>query len=185
LPTHNTQTPTSVDQTSNTCSCYTLFPSSHGLQLFLLHDPPIRPRKTTIKGGFKTNFKRGMEGERGVVNPSYDLQVSFTNTPQAIHEMGFVQFEENQVLSFLAPSAQSQSSQLSQSLNVDGGGGGDTAAATAAVTTTITATTTTSGSVATIGFNHNDLASRTSWNNEQVLFSLLLYMSISIYSYKL
>ncbi|XP_014515898.1 probable WRKY transcription factor 12 [Vigna radiata var. radiata] len=94
-----------------------------------------------------------MEGERGV-NPSYDLQVSFTNTPQAIHEMGFVQFEENQVLSFLAPSAQSQSSQLSQSLTV-----------TAATVTTTIATTTTSGSV---GFNHNDLASRSSWNNEQV-----------------
>lgn len=95
-----------------------------------------------------------MEGERGV-NPSYDLQVSFTNTPQAIHEMGFVQFEENQVLSFLAPSAQSQSSQLSQSLTV-----------TAATVTTTIATTTTSGSV---GFNHNDLASRSSWNNEQVI----------------
>jgi len=114
-----------------------------------------------------------MEGERGV-NPSYDLQVSFSNTPQAIHEMGFVQFEENQVLSFLAPSSQSQSSQLSQSLNV--GGAADSTAAAAAVTT--------SGSVATIGFNHNDLASRTSWNNEQV-FGLLLYMSMSIYSYKL
>ncbi|XP_052723923.1 probable WRKY transcription factor 12 isoform X1 [Vigna angularis] len=98
-----------------------------------------------------------MEGERGV-NPSYDLQVSFSNTPQAIHEMGFVQFEENQVLSFLTPSAQSQSSQLSQSLT-----GGNTVTA-ATVTTTIT-TTTTSGSV---GFNHNDLASRSSWNNEQV-----------------
>ncbi|CAJ1948978.1 unnamed protein product [Sphenostylis stenocarpa] len=98
-----------------------------------------------------------MEGERSV-NPNYDLQVSFTNTPQAIHEMGFVQFEENQVLSFLAPSAQSQSSQLSQSLN-PGGGSNTVAAAT---------TTTTSGSVATIGFNHNDLVSRTSWNNEQV-----------------
>ncbi|XP_011017378.1 PREDICTED: probable WRKY transcription factor 12 [Populus euphratica] len=52
-------------------------------------------------------------GEREV--PNYGLQVSFS-TPQAIHEMGFVQFEENQVLSFLAPS---QSSQISQPLNTN------------------------------------------------------------------
>ncbi|TKY68891.1 WRKY transcription factor 12 [Spatholobus suberectus] len=100
-----------------------------------------------------------MEGERGV-NPNYELQVSFTNTPQAIHEMGFVQFEENQVLSFLAPSAQSQSSQLSQSLNAGG--------SNLAVAATTTATTTATTSTATIGFSHNDLVSRTSWNNEQV-----------------
>ncbi|XP_061359718.1 probable WRKY transcription factor 12 [Gastrolobium bilobum] len=84
-----------------------------------------------------------MEGERGV--PNYELQVSFTNTPQAMNEMGFVQFEENQVLGFLSPSAQSQSSQLSQSLN-----SGSTAAATT-----------------TIGFSHNELVTRT-WNNDQV-----------------
>ncbi|XP_021640962.1 probable WRKY transcription factor 12 [Hevea brasiliensis] len=53
-------------------------------------------------------------GEREV--PNYELQVSFT-TPQAIHEMGFVQFEENQVLSFLAPSHSQQSSHISQPLN--------------------------------------------------------------------
>jgi hypothetical protein len=47
--------------------------------------------------------------------PNYGLQVSFS-TPQAIHEMGFVQYEENQVLSFLAPS---QSSQISQPLNTN------------------------------------------------------------------
>ncbi|KAL2319856.1 hypothetical protein Fmac_028825 [Flemingia macrophylla] len=99
-----------------------------------------------------------MEGERGV-NPSYELQVSFTNTPQAIHEMGFVQFEENQVLSFLAPSAQSQSPQLSQSLNPGGGNH-------AVVTTT--ATTDVATSSATTGLSHNDLVSRTSWNNDQV-----------------
>ncbi|XVF79737.1 hypothetical protein PTKIN_Ptkin15bG0013700 [Pterospermum kingtungense] len=53
-----------------------------------------------------------MEGERGV--PSYELHVSFSSsTPQAIHDMGFVQFEENQVLSFLAAPAQS-SHQISQ-----------------------------------------------------------------------
>ncbi|KAJ8900259.1 hypothetical protein K2173_024899 [Erythroxylum novogranatense] len=68
-----------------------------------------------------------MEGEREA--PNYDLQVSFS-TPPAIQEMGFVQFEENQVLSFLAPS---QSSQISQPLN--------------------TTTTTTSN---TIGFGHNE-----------------------------
>ncbi|XP_038683766.1 probable WRKY transcription factor 12 isoform X2 [Tripterygium wilfordii] len=54
-----------------------------------------------------------MEAERlrGVVPSSYDLQVSFSTpssttstTPQGIHEMGFVQFEENHVLSFLSPS---------------------------------------------------------------------------------
>ncbi|MFQ6636941.1 hypothetical protein Gotur_014135 [Gossypium turneri] len=41
-----------------------------------------------------------MEGERGGVH-NYELQVSFS-TPQPINEMGFVQFEENQVLSLLA-----------------------------------------------------------------------------------
>ena len=106
-----------------------------------------------------------MEGERG--DPNYELQVSFTNTPQAIHEMGFVQFEENQVLSFLAPSAQSQSSQLSQSLT--DGSGGSTAAAAAAAVTNATATVTAS----TIGFSHNDLVTRTSWNNEQVVYTLI------------
>ncbi|PPD84229.1 hypothetical protein GOBAR_DD18834 [Gossypium barbadense] len=41
-----------------------------------------------------------MEGERGVSN--YEIQVSFSTT-QAIHEMGFVQYEENQMMSFMAP----------------------------------------------------------------------------------
>lgn len=67
-------------------------------------------------------------GERDV--PNYELHVSFS-TPQAIHEMGFVQFEENQVLSFLAPS---QSSQISQPLNAN--------------------TTTTNNTH--MGFSHND-----------------------------
>ncbi|XP_021679142.1 probable WRKY transcription factor 12 isoform X2 [Hevea brasiliensis] len=52
-------------------------------------------------------------GEREV--PNYELQVSFS-TPQAIHEMGFVQFEENHVLSFLAPSHSHHSSHISQPL---------------------------------------------------------------------
>ncbi|TKY65282.1 WRKY transcription factor 12 [Spatholobus suberectus] len=90
-----------------------------------------------------------MEGERGGA-PNYELQVSFTNTPQAIHEMGFVQYEENQVLGFLSPSSQSQSSHLSQSLDGD---------------TIVAATTTTA---ATIGFmSHNELVTKT-WNNDQV-----------------
>jgi hypothetical protein len=103
-----------------------------------------------------------MEGERDV--PNYELQVSFTNTPQAIHEMGFVQFEENQVLSFVSPSTQSQ---LSQSLN---SGGSTTNVPTGAAATTTTAA---------VGFSHNDLVTRTPWNNEQVfyLFILLLFNS--------
>ncbi|KAK7295268.1 hypothetical protein RJT34_18174 [Clitoria ternatea] len=96
-----------------------------------------------------------MEGERGGA-PNYELQVSFSNTPQAIHEMGFVQFEESHVLGFLSPSSQSQSSQLSQSLNCG----------TTATTATSTATAT------TIGFiDHNELVSKT-WNNDQVVGTL-------------
>lgn len=93
-----------------------------------------------------------MEEERGA--PNYELQVSFSTTPQAIHEMGFVQFEDNQVLSFLAPS---QSSQMSQPLS----GGGTNAA-----TTTGSAAST---NPTTIGFSHNDIVTRSSWNNEQVV----------------
>ncbi|KAL5866164.1 hypothetical protein ACOSQ3_003678 [Xanthoceras sorbifolium] len=47
-----------------------------------------------------------MEGERlgSSSVPNYELQVSFsTPSHQSIHEMGFVHFEENQVLSFLTP----------------------------------------------------------------------------------
>ncbi|KAG4937346.1 hypothetical protein JHK85_052265 [Glycine max] len=92
-----------------------------------------------------------MEAERGGA-PNYELQVSFTNTPQALHEMGFVQYEENQVLGFLSPSSQSQSSHLSQSLNSDTG------------VVAVTATTPT----ATIGFmSHSGLVTKT-WNNDQV-----------------
>ncbi|KAL2330096.1 hypothetical protein Fmac_017677 [Flemingia macrophylla] len=92
-----------------------------------------------------------MEGKRGGVS-NYELQVSFTNTPQAIHELGFVQYEENQVLGFLSPSSQSQSSHVSQSLNSD--------TLVAAVTTT---------TAATIGLtNHNnDLVTKT-WSNDQI-----------------
>ncbi|KAK6285376.1 hypothetical protein POUND7_011555, partial [Theobroma cacao] len=74
-----------------------------------------------------------MEGERGV--PNYELQVSFS-TPQAIHEMGFVQFEENQaVMSFLAPAQSSH--QISQPVNT---------AASISNSTNSTA----------MGFSHND-----------------------------
>ncbi|KAI4354677.1 hypothetical protein L6164_003524 [Bauhinia variegata] len=102
-----------------------------------------------------------MEGTERGVPPNYELQVSFSANPQAIHEMGFVQFEDqNQVLSFLAvaPSQQSQSSQLSQSLN---GGTGSSNTVTATPATNALAMT-------TGGFSHNDLVARTSWNNEQV-----------------
>ncbi|OMP00769.1 DNA-binding WRKY [Corchorus olitorius] len=79
-----------------------------------------------------------MEGERGVGN--YELQVSFSSTPQAIHEMGFVQFDqENQaaVMSFLAPAAaQPPSHQLSQPLN------------TSSISNTTNSTA--------MGFSHND-----------------------------
>ncbi|XVE76832.1 hypothetical protein DITRI_Ditri13aG0011900 [Diplodiscus trichospermus] len=76
-----------------------------------------------------------MEGERGVTN--YGLQVSFSSTPQAIQEMGFVQFDENQaVMSFLAPAQPSH--QVSQSLNSS------------------TAITNSTNSTA-VGFSHNDL----------------------------
>ncbi|MBA0717652.1 hypothetical protein Golax_005449 [Gossypium laxum] len=59
-----------------------------------------------------------MEGERGGVH-NYELQVSFS-TPQPINEMGFVQFEENQVLSLLALAHSSHHHhhhQISQPLN--------------------------------------------------------------------
>ncbi|KAE9603439.1 putative transcription factor WRKY family [Lupinus albus] len=100
-----------------------------------------------------------MEGERGF--PNYEVQVSFTNTPQAIQDMSFVQFEDNHVLSFLAPSAQSQSSQISQPLNT--ADGSTSTAATKAATATNTTTR-----PATLEFSHNDLVTRNSWNNEQV-----------------
>lgn len=77
--------------------------------------------------------RKEMEGERGV--PNYELQVSFS-TPQAIHEMGFVQFEENQaVMSFLAPAQSSH--QISQPVNT---------AASISNSTNSTA----------MGFSHND-----------------------------
>lgn len=56
-----------------------------------------------------------MEGERGVSH--YEIQVSFS-TPQAIHELGFVQYEENQMMSFMAPAQSSHHHhQTSQPLN--------------------------------------------------------------------
>ncbi|THG10817.1 hypothetical protein TEA_002100 [Camellia sinensis var. sinensis] len=83
-----------------------------------------------------------MEGERGGI-PNYELQVSFA-PPHVIQEMGFVQFEDhNQVMSFLAPS---------QPLN----GGGTT-----------TTTTNNNDTEAGMGFGHNGLSSRPSWNSNQ------------------
>ncbi|KAL1322554.1 hypothetical protein HN51_067560 [Arachis hypogaea] len=89
-------------------------------------------------------------GERGGV-PNYELQVPFTNitTPSQaiIHEMSFVQFEENHLLGFLSPtSSQSQSSQLSQSLDA----------------ATILATTTTPATIATT------TATTKNWHHKQV-----------------
>ncbi|XP_044503908.1 probable WRKY transcription factor 12 [Mangifera indica] len=72
-----------------------------------------------------------MEGERSAsVLPNYDLQVSFSTPHDAIHEMGFAQFEGTQVSSFLAPASNLQSQ--SQPLN------------------------TTNSTTATIGFAHED-----------------------------
>ena len=102
-----------------------------------------------------------MEEERGA--PNYELQVSFSATPQAIHDMGFVQFEDNQVLSFLAPS---QSSQMSQPLS---GGGATTNTTNTAATTGGTSNT----NPTTMGFSHNDLVTRSSWNNDQVVIRVL------------
>ncbi|KAF8412464.1 hypothetical protein HHK36_000428 [Tetracentron sinense] len=78
-----------------------------------------------------------MEADRGAPRSCYDLEVSFSS-PQAIQEMGFVQFEENQDLSFLVPS---QSSQISLPLN--------------------------NRTNNPIGFGSNDLLSRSPWNNDQ------------------
>ncbi|KAJ7961925.1 WRKY family transcription factor [Quillaja saponaria] len=108
-----------------------------------------------------------MEGaERSGVLNNYDLQVSFSNTPQAasIHELGFVQFEENQVLSFLAPS-QSQTSQLQPQplINGLGASSSNNNNTTAAATPTVNTTTTTIGTS-----RRNDLVTRSSWNSEQV-----------------
>ncbi|XP_009595924.1 probable WRKY transcription factor 12 [Nicotiana tomentosiformis] len=108
-------------------------------------------------------------GEERELN-NYDLQVSFSAPPSHannIHDLGFVHFaDHNQMMSFLAPpSSHSQlSSQLPQPLQ-------------AAATTTVTPpTTTTNATVAAasnnissaLGFNHNELVNRPSWNNNQV-----------------
>lgn len=94
-----------------------------------------------------------MEGERGLP-PIYDhhLQISFSAPHQ---EMGFVQFEDhNQVLSFLvAPPPSQPSSQISQPLE-----GGSAAAKP-----------TTVNNNGSLGFNHNELVNRPSWNNDQVV----------------
>ncbi|XP_059313031.1 probable WRKY transcription factor 12 [Lycium barbarum] len=91
-------------------------------------------------------------GEERELN-NYNLQVSANN----IHELGFVHFaDHNQVMSFLAPS--SQSSQISQSLQ---------ASLTPPTTTTNVAASSNNISSA-LGFNHNELVHRPSWNNDQV-----------------
>ncbi|KAM1027755.1 hypothetical protein ACFX13_041173 [Malus domestica] len=105
-----------------------------------------------------------MEGDqRGV--PNYEVQISFSSTPQqAIHEMGFVQFEDqhhhNQVLSFLAPS--SSPVQVQQQLNPNNSHHHHQPAA---LSTSSSATATATSNAATMGFS-----TRPSWNNnnEQV-----------------
>lgn len=106
-----------------------------------------------------------MEGDDqrggGVANNNYELhQLSFPIN-------GFVQFEDNHVLSFLAPS--SAQSQQSQSLNGSAGTGTGTgtASASASVATGVT-----------IGFGggHNDLVSSTTrsvanWNNNDQVYT--------------
>ncbi|KAK6918669.1 WRKY domain [Dillenia turbinata] len=117
-----------------------------------------------------------MEDERGVVVPvvstaNYDLQVSFS-TPhhhhpqphQSIHELGFVQFEENQVLSFLAPSqhAASSAAQMTQPLH----------AAVGAVTNNNGSNSNNNG--ASVGFSKIGLVTRSSssWNNNDQVETL-------------
>ncbi|PIN22795.1 hypothetical protein CDL12_04490 [Handroanthus impetiginosus] len=84
-----------------------------------------------------------MEGEKGFP-PIYDnnhLPISFS-TP----EMGFLQFEDhNQVLSFLAAAQQP----------IDGG-----------ATPSAAKPTTTGSEKGSLGFNHNEILSRPSWNND-------------------
>lgn len=109
--------------------------------------------------------------ERGV--PNYELHhVSFSTVPgpppppsQGINdELGFVQFEENQVLSFLAPSSSSSTTTShhphhhSSSQHIS-----HPPSAAAAGTSTNVA--------AAVGFCHDGdhINTRPSWNNEQVL----------------
>ncbi|KAL6981349.1 WRKY Transcription Factor [Sarracenia purpurea var. burkii] len=99
-----------------------------------------------------------MEGERGgLPAANYELHVPFT-APLAIQEMGFVQFEDhNPVLSFLGPSHQQPSHELSQPLTAGAGGGGDA-----------TNHQSRNGNAAVMGFSLYGLSCKPAWNSEQV-----------------
>lgn len=118
-----------------------------------------------------------MEGERSSSGlPSYELHVSFSAATPGItvpiHEMGFVQFDQDHdhhnhnVLSFLSPSTAGQlsSSSTHQPLN-------STAAATAEGDK--------ADATAAMGFCHGDLVSRPSWNNEQTVIKIIRYFFFS------
>ncbi|KAK6920395.1 WRKY domain [Dillenia turbinata] len=128
-----------------------------------------------------------MEDERGVVLPvvsaaTYELQVSFS-TPhhhhpqphQSIHELGFVQFEENQVLSFLAPSHPSSSSaaQMTQPL-LSGGGVAATHAVVGAATNNNGSNSNNNNNSASLGFSNIGLVTgpSSSWNNNDQVETL-------------
>lgn len=123
-----------------------------------------------------------MEGERGV--PNYEVQISFSSAPlplQAIHEMGFVQFEDhhhNQVLSFLAPS----SSHVQQHAPNPNNSHHHHQPAALSTGGTVSASATATSNTATMGFStHSDLiVTRPPWNNnnDQVIKSVIDFMYI-------
>ncbi|PIA30963.1 hypothetical protein AQUCO_05300058v1 [Aquilegia coerulea] len=93
-----------------------------------------------------------MEGDpRASSSGCFEPVVRFSTTTQPIHEMGFVQFEENQQggLSFLVPSSQS-SHEVSLNFNNNNN----------------------NNSTCVGLFSHNNLVSRPSWNNDDQVGTL-------------
>ncbi|XP_010246102.1 PREDICTED: probable WRKY transcription factor 12 isoform X2 [Nelumbo nucifera] len=90
-----------------------------------------------------------MDGDRGASRSCYELEAPFSSA-QPVHEMGFVQFEESQGLSFLLPCQPSHHHhhhQLSLPIN----------------------NSSSSNSKTTVGLSGDDVATRpTPWNNDQV-----------------